>query len=57
MKEIKNLVNNQNFLVEDPEKYETVNPCMEFYKVMIKSDGSLDKTKLKILVRGDLHNK
>ena len=30
---------------------------MDFYKAKIKSDGSLDKLKLRILVRGDLHNK
>ena len=30
---------------------------MDVYKVKIQSDGSLDKLKLKILVRGDLQNK
>ena len=28
LKEIKNLINNQTFLVEDPDKYEPVTPCM-----------------------------
>ena len=32
-------------------------PCMDVYKAKIQSDGSLDKLKLMILVRGDLHNK
>ena len=57
MKEIKNLINNNNFLVEYPEKYEPANPCMDVYKYKIQSDGSLDKIKLKILVREDLQNK
>ena len=30
---------------------------MDFYKAMIQSDGSLDKLKLIIVVRGDLQNK
>ena len=56
LKEINNLINNQNFLVEYPEKYEPVTPCMDVYKDEIQSDGSLDKLKLKIVVRGDLQN-
>ena len=31
--------------------------CMDFYKAKIQSDGSIDKLKLRILVRGDLNNK
>ena len=57
LKEIKNLINNQNFLVEDPEKYEPVNPCMDVYKSKIQCDGSLDKLKFIIVVRRDLKNK
>ena len=30
---------------------------MDVYKAKIQSDGSLDKLKLRIVVRGDLHNK
>ena len=30
---------------------------MDFYKGKIQSDGSLDKLKLRIVVRGDLQNK
>ena len=30
---------------------------MDMYKAKIQSDGSLDKLKLIIVVRGDLHNK
>ena len=54
MKEIKNLINNQTFLVQDPGKYEPVTPYMDVYKAQIQSDGSIDKLKLRILVRGDL---
>ena len=32
MKQIKNLVNNQDFLVDDPEKGEPVTPCVDVYK-------------------------
>ena len=42
-KEIKNLINNQNFLVEYPNKGEPATPCMDVYKAKIQSDGSLDK--------------
>ena len=49
-----NIINNKNFLVQDPEKGEPVTQCMD---VLIKSNGSLDKLKLRIVVRGDLQNK
>ena len=32
-------------------------PCVDVYKEKIQSDGSLDKLKLRILVRGYLQNK
>ena len=57
LKDIKNLIYYQNFIVEDPEKDEPVTPCMDVYKAKIQSDVSLDKLKLIILVRGDLQNK
>ena len=57
LEEIKNLINNQNFLIEDKNEGEPVNPCMYVYKAKIQSDGSIDKLKLRIVVRGDLHNK
>ena len=53
-KEIKNIINNQTFMIEDPKDGEPVTPCMDVYKVNIQSDGSLDKLKLRIVVRGDL---
>ena len=54
LKEIKNLINNQTFLIEDQNEGEPVTPYMDVYKAKIKSDGSLDKLKLRIVVRGDL---
>ena len=57
LKEIKNLINNQTFLIEDQKEGEPVTPCMDAYRAKIQSDGSLDKMKLRIVVRGDLQNK
>ena len=56
-KEIKNLIKNQTFLVQQPENGEPVTPCMDVYKPKIQSDGSLDKLRLIILVRGNLQDK
>ena len=54
LKEINNLINNQTFLIEDQNEGEPVTPCMDVYKAKIRYDGSLDKLKLIIVVRGDL---
>ena len=54
LKEIKNLINNQPFLIEDPKDGEPVTPCMDVYKAKIQSNGSLDKLKLRIVVTGYL---
>ena len=56
-KEIKNLTKNQTFLIEDKNECELVTPCMDVYKAKIQYDGSLDKLKLRIVVRGDFQNK
>ena len=40
-----------------PDKGEPVTPCMDVYKENIQSYGSSEKSKLRILVRGDLHKK
>ena len=45
------------FLVEDSDKYKPVTTCMDVYKAKIQSDVILDKIRLRILVRVDLHNK
>ena len=57
LKEIENLISNQIFMIEDPKDGEPVTPCMDVYKANIQSDGSLDKLKLRIVVRGGLQNK
>ena len=57
LKEIKNLINNHTFLIEDKNEGEPVTPWMDVYKAKIQSDGSLDKLKLRIVVRGDMQNK
>ena len=36
--EIKNLINNHTFLVDEPEKVEPVTPCMHVYKTKIQYD-------------------
>ena len=53
LKEIKILINNQTFMIEDPKDGEPVTPCMDVYKAKIQSDGILDKLKLRIVVRGN----
>ena len=55
--QIQNLINNQNFSVQEPEKGESVTPCMDVYKAKIQYDGSLNRLKLRIVVRGALKNK
>ena len=57
LKEIKNLINNKNFIVEDEDKDEPVTQCMDVYISKTKSYWSLDKLKLVIAVREDLQNK
>ena len=52
LKEIKNLINNQTFMIEDPKYGDPVTTCMDVYKAKIQSDGSLDKLKLRILLEG-----
>ena len=56
-KEIKYLINNKNFLVEDPQKGEPDTTCIDVYNVKIQSDGSLDKLKLRTVVSVDIRNK
>ena len=44
-------------MIEDPNEVEPVTQCMDIYKAKIQSYGSLDKLKLRNVVRGDLQNK
>ena len=57
LKKIRNLINHQTFLIEDQNEGEPITPCMDVYKAKVQSDGSLDKLKLRIGVRGNLQNK
>ena len=50
LKEIKNIINNQTFLIEYQNEGEPVTPCMDVYKAKIKYDGILDKLKLRVLL-------
>ena len=43
--------------MDDPEKEYPVKSYMDVYKGKTQSYGSIDKLKLKFLVRGDLQNK
>ena len=51
LKYIKNLINNQKFLMDDPDKVSPVTQCLDVYKAKIQSDGSIDKLMLRIVVR------
>ena len=55
--EIKNLIKDQNFLVEYPERDKPVTPWIDVYKAKIQSDGSLHNIKQRIVVKWDLQNK
>jgi hypothetical protein len=56
-KELKTLVESGTFQEDIPYEGETSTPVMETFKVKVKSDGSLDKLKTRLVVRGDLQNK
>jgi len=56
-KEIKVLIDSGTFLIERPQPSEIIVPTMETNKVKLKSDGSLDKLKCRIVVCGDLQEK
>jgi len=52
--EIMNLLNNDTFVIEKPRKGEQVVPTRPVPKAKSNSDGTLDKLKIRIVVRGDL---
>ena len=57
IKRIKNLINNHKCLGGEPEKGDPVTQCMDVYKAKIQSDGSINKLKLRSVIRGDVQNK
>jgi transposase InsO family protein len=56
-KELKVLVSSGTFSIEPMLAGETAVPTMETNRVKLLSDGTLDKLKTRIVVRGDLQNK
>jgi hypothetical protein len=56
-KELKTLIASGTFAQDTPKDGETSTPVMETFKVKVKSDGSLDKLKCRLVVRGDLQDK
>jgi hypothetical protein len=56
-KELKTLVDANTFIIDSMQDGEVSVPVMELFKVKIKSDGSLDKLKCRMVVRGDLQTK
>ena len=50
LEEINNLINNQNVLVDEPERGNPVTSRMDAYRSNIQSDISLDKLNLKIVI-------
>ena len=43
--------------MDNRDKGDPGTPCMDVYKAKIQYDGSLDKLKFRIVVRGDFQNK
>jgi len=56
-KELKTLINAGTFVHDNLKDGEISTPVMETFKVKVKSDGSLDKLKARLVVRGDLQDK
>ena len=51
------LVDSGTFVADTLQSNEISTPVMETFKVKVKSDGSLDKLKMLLVVRGDLQDK
>jgi len=49
-KEIKTLVDSGTFVTDTLQSNEISKPVMETFKVKVKSDGSLDKLKMRLVV-------
>jgi hypothetical protein len=55
-KELKTLIDSGTFAFDKMNPGEMSTPTMEIFKVTVKSNGSLDKLKTRLVVRGDLQN-
>ena len=53
-KEFSPLIKSGTFSIEDPLQGEAVLPTLEKNRVKLRSDGTLDKLKVRIVVRGAL---
>jgi hypothetical protein len=56
-KELKTLIESGTFAQDTLKDGEISTPVMETFKVKVKSNGSLDKLKCRLVVRGDLQDK
>ena len=56
-KELKTLVESGTFSIEPMQAGDTCTPTMDDNRVKLQCDGSLDKLKTRIVVRGDLQTK
>jgi hypothetical protein len=53
--EVQGLIKERTFLLtETPKEHDKITPTKFVYKAKMKSDGSLDKCKARLVVRGDL---
>jgi len=52
--ELKTLIDSGTFVSDTMKEGKVSTPIMEIFKVKIKSDGSVDKLKTRLVVRGDL---
>jgi hypothetical protein len=55
--ELKTLIDSGTFAHNTLKNGEISTPVMETFKVKVRSDGSLDKLKCRLVVRGDLQDK
>jgi hypothetical protein len=55
--ELKTLIDSGTFAHNTLKNGEISTPVMEIFKVKVRKDGSLDKLKCRLVVRGDLHDK
>ncbi len=54
--ELKTLVDSGTFVFDEMKDGETSTPTMEIFKVNMKSNGSLDKLKMRLVMHGDIQN-
>eukprot|EP00957_Ditylum_brightwellii_P185805 14146464-Ditylum_brightwellii.AAC.1 len=55
--ELDNLISNEHFKLEQPQLHDQVIPTMLVLKCRSKSDGTMEKLKARVVVKGDLQHK